>query len=126
MPAVNVVITCEIDGHPIPSSPFLQIGNIAQIQAINVQMPVTGTTQFVVIPTVDTFTSIGMLLLMNPDADLMYRFNGQTDQGLEVLAGGLVLISGSNLDSGAGSNILCNNSSSNGPATIIGFVGMSA
>jgi hypothetical protein len=126
MPIVNLVLQAEINGHPFPSSPFLQTMDVDQIQVISVMMPVTLVDVYATIPTVDTFTSLAMLLLQNPDAQVIYRFQGQTDAGLVVPAGGMVLISGAMIDSGAGSNVLCNNSSSNGPATIVGFAAMAS
>lgn len=126
MPIVNLVLQAEVNGHPFPSSPFLQSMEVDQIQVISVQMPVTLVDVYQTIPTIDSFTSLAMLLLQNPDAQLIYRFQGQSDSGLVVPAGGMVLISGAMLDSGAASNVLCNNSSSNGPATIVGFAAMVA
>lgn len=127
MPNVEIIITAEVDGHPLPSSPFIQTsGVVTQVQAISVQKSVDQPNVFATIPTVDSFTSIFMLLLMNPDAQLVYRFQGQADAGLIVPAGGMVLISGAQIDSGAGSNVLVSNSNSNSPATIVGFVATTA
>jgi hypothetical protein len=127
MPDVNIVIQTEIDGHPLPSSPFIQLPDgITQVQAFSVLKTVDAVNSFATIPTVDSFTSIAILLLANPDAELIYRFNGQTDAGIVVPAGGLVMVSGALIDSGAGTNVLVNNSASNSPATIYGFVATTA
>ncbi len=127
MPAVVIQITSEIDGHPLPSSPFIQIPDgITQVQAFSVLKTVDGVGSFATIPTVDSFTSIAVILLANPDAELIYRFNGQTDAGIVIPAGGLIMLSGAMLDSGAGTNVLVNNSVSNSPATIYGFVATTA
>jgi hypothetical protein len=123
MPQVQIIIEASIDGHPLPGSPYIQQSAVVtQVQAISVQKGVDLPNVFATIPTVDAFEDIYILLLLNPDAQLVYRFQGQTDAGVVVPAGGMILISGAMLDSGAGTNVLVNNSNSNTAATITGFV----
>jgi hypothetical protein len=123
MPQVQIIIEAGIDGHPLPGSPFIQQSTVVtQVQAISVQKGVDLPNVFATIPTVDAFENIYILLLLNPDAQLIYRFQGQTDAGVVVPAGGMILISGAMIDSGAGTNVLVNNSNSNTAATITGFV----
>lgn len=122
MPSIQIVIQAEIDGHPVPNSPFIQVFDIDEFQSINVQKGVDLPGAYGVVPGADAFTVVQALLLANPNAEVIYRFNGQSDAGLVVQAGGLVLICNTNLTAGALTNVTVNNSQTNSPATISGFV----
>src|SRR5260221_3083033 len=110
----NVQITVELtlDGHPLPGSPFTQILDVLDYQVLNVRKSIDAVGVFAPIPTVDALTPISALLLWNPDAELIYRFAGQTDAGLTVPAGGLVLLSNVDIEAGATLNVGADNSSS--------------
>jgi len=117
MASVSIVVQLELDGKPLPGSPFTQILDVDDYQSINVRKSVDAIGTFTTIPTVDAIDNIQALLLTNPDAEMQYRLNGQTDSSITVEAGGLILFSNC-----SGSSILASNSSSGMPATLIGFV----
>lgn len=117
MASVSIVVQLEIDGVPLPGSPFTQILSVEDYQAVNVRKGVDAVGTFTTIPTIDAIDNIQALLLTNPDAEMQYRLNGQTDSSITIEAGGLILFSNC-----AGSSILASNSSSGAVATLIGFV----
>lgn len=120
MPVVNLVLTAEINGARVDGSPFTQIMELfgEQARGFTTLKPVDTVGVYAVIPGIDDLTAISVLLLSNPDAELIYRFAGQTNAGLTVPAGGLLLLSGASLEDG----VLVNNSSSGAAATIVGMV----
>jgi hypothetical protein len=121
MPTLTCVVQMEIDGHPIPNSPFIQTFTVTQAQTLNVQKAVDSAGSYATIPTVDAIAALTALLLQNPDAQLVYRFNNQSDAGVTVPAGGLVIILGANINSGAATNVKVSNSDSGAVATIQGL-----
>lgn len=122
MPSLEVIVTASLDGHPLPGSPFTQILAVLSYQTISVKKSVDAEGVFTTIPTVDALTPLCLVLLTCPDAQLVYRVNGQTDSGITIPAGGLLLVSNSDIGSGATTNLEVSNSSSGAVATIQGVI----
>lgn len=117
---INVVLELLEDGHPATDSPFVSTALVEQWQTLNVQKSVDLPGVYAPIPTVAAFPIIQALLFFNIDQDVTYRVQGQTDSGIPVAAGGMLLLMNPNIDVER-LNILVNNPDA--PATIVGFVG---
>jgi len=68
-----------------------------------------GTTFTVVSPS--QLSSILQLVVLTADQELTWRFDGQSDAGIVVGEGGIILMAGVTIDAGTATNVKVNNNS---------------
>jgi len=108
MPALKVTVLVEVDGQPVPGFPYVRRVVADEVQAFNPTTKVgdgNGTT-FTALPTSAITTMQG--LLVRADQDVTIRLDGQTDAGVLLKAGGLLLIIDSTINAGATTNATVN------------------
>ena len=117
-----MTLSLEKDGVPLTGSPFTRNLTLAESQEFNYAEANDGnTTTFSAVPA-EQIADIRCLLI-TADQTLTFRFDGQTDVGITINAGGLLFFFDSNINSGAGSSNASVNNNSGSVATVKGFAG---
>lgn len=111
MAIVKTTVMQEIDGIPVPGSPYVREDDVDESQVFSYEEANDGDeTTFSVVPMAQLATI--KTLFIKPDQEVTIRLDGQTDSGIKVAAGGILVIAGATIDSGAGaSNCSANNNS---------------
>ena len=118
MPSIKFTIQAEIDGVPLNGFPLVRRVSVAELQTFEYEEANDGnTTTFSDIP-VGQLDSI-QALLVRPDQQVNVRIDGQTDAGIIINAGGILLIIDGTND--AGSNRARVNNNSGNTANLRGF-----
>lgn len=120
---VVIVVEADVDGTPIPGSPFMvPVTSRALAQAFSVKKTQDLPGSYAQIPVVDAIAVIEALILSNPAAKMKYRFQGQSDAGLAMDAGGIVVLAKTQLNDGKTTNVKASNSDTGSSEVIEGFV----
>jgi|TARA_R110000751_G_scaffold68861_1_gene140058 hypothetical protein len=119
---VKMTVTLEVDGVPVSGFPISKEKSIDESQGFSYEESNDGdTTTFSAIPA-DQMAEIQVFALTANQATT-YRFNGQTDTGIDLNAGGLIAMFNVDIDSGAGSSNASVNNNSGNTANVTGFAG---
>jgi len=119
MPKMVTTVTCEIDGVPVPGTPYRREVSIDESQVFSYEEADDGDgTTFSVIPMAQLATIKNMLV--KPSQAVTIRLDGQTDAGIVLAAGGLLLIVDGTIDAGAGSSNASLNNNSGSTALVKG------
>lgn len=122
MPNVKVTVSVEIDGQPISGFPVVRRLEVSEVQAFDYIQPNHGDdTTFSGVPAdlLDTIRA----LVVRVDQDMTLRLNGQTDTGIALKSGGLIIVLDGELDAGAGSANASLNNNSGEQAVVRGLAG---
>lgn len=120
MPQLKITLTVEVDSQPVAGFPIVRRTQIAETQQFEIAKAADND--------VTTFTALQMVLaevnalLIRPDLPINLRFNNQTDAGIKVNAGGLLLLFDGKINSGATTNVKINNPDAALVATLRGLV----
>jgi len=107
MPTLEVTVSIKQDGVPIVGSPFIRRVVVDESQQFATEQATGGGYATLPLTLLDQLS----FLLLQPDQQITLRFSNQSDQGLVVNAGGLVLIADVTVNSGASTNATVNNTS---------------
>ncbi len=121
MPVFKVSLTIERDGTVLQGYPKIRTLSVLENQDFSYQKADDGeATTFTTLP----ITQLEELqfLLFEADQDLTLRLDGQTDAGIAIRAGGVLLLLDADIDAGASTNATVNNNSS-AVAQITGIAG---
>lgn len=119
MPTVKISLSIEVDGQPLAGSPFVRRLAMDEAQAFGPYEKATGGG-FVAMPTGELAEI--QFFFAHTNRQVTLRLDGQTDAGLVVNAGGLVLLVDVDIDAGALTNAMVDNSGT-AIAALRGFVG---
>jgi hypothetical protein len=111
MAKMEIVVTANIDGRPVPGTPYRREIDVDESQVFSYEEADDGdSATFSVIPMGQLDTIEWMLI--KPDQAVTIRVDGQSDAGIVLSAGGLLAIVDGTIDAGAGaSNASVNNNS---------------
>lgn len=103
MPELKVTVTVEQDGQVLPGFPYVQRATVEQTAPWNpyfqgASAPATFTE--VPAPTINILQA----LVLRPDGLITVRFADQSDAGLNIVAGGLLIVLGCDVQEGAALN----------------------
>lgn len=122
MPSIEVEVNVKVDGNSLAGYPVVRRLEVNEIAAFDYQQVNQGdTTTFIGVPAdiLDTIRAI----ILRVDQPMNLRLNGQSDAGIDLSAGALLVILDALIDAGAGaSNASLNNNSGN-IAVIRGLAG---
>ena len=96
MPALKVTVTVEQDGVALPGFPFVRRIQTSDVQAFAYTQDDTGVDAedvqlYTTLPVIGEISPV-RLLVLRTDAVAGVRFAGQTDAGVDLEAGGLVIL----------------------------------
>lgn len=89
--------------------PFYKSLEVEQFQMLELTKAADLANVFTLLPSVDAFDVITAIVLVSLDSDISYRLENQSTDGTPMLAHGLFLAAGTEIDSGAVLNVLANN-----------------
>lgn len=107
MPSLKATILLELDGVPLPGSPFVrrvEVGEAVPSQQVKAGTADSSYSQL----SPDQIASL-RAFFCTTDAAVKLRLDGQSDAGIELGPNGLVLIMDATLDAGAATNATVNN-----------------
>ena len=118
MATIEVSVTVKLDGQPISGSPFVRRLTADETQAFAVEQATGGG--YVTLP----LTSLDQLnfLLLQPDQSITVRLSAQSDQGIVLQAGGVLLICDAAIAAAPTTNATVTNDSGS-TAVLSGFAG---
>ena len=107
MPTLEIIINVKEDGVVKPGFPRVRRISLDEIQTFRVESATGGG--FVTLP----ITSIDEIqaLILQSDQQVTVRLDGQSDAGLVLNAGGLLIILDADIDASAATNVLVSNAS---------------
>ena len=108
MPALKITVLAEVDGQPLTGFPYVRrvVADAIQSFAPYLKAGDSNTSTFTALPTSALPTMQG--LLVHADQDMTVRLNGQSDAGVLVKAGGLLLAFDTTMTAGATTNATVN------------------
>jgi len=108
MPTLKATVNLELDGVAIAGFPVVKRLEMDESQQFRYEkVDDTDGTTFIAVPTGE-IASI-QALIVQTDQQLTFRFDGQTDAGILLNAGGLILVMDATIDASATTNITVNN-----------------
>lgn len=119
MAKMEIKVTAEVDGRPVPGTPYRRVVDVDESQVFSYEEANDGdTTTYSVIPMAQLATI--QCLLVKPDQAVTIRLDGQSDGGISLSAGGLLCIVDATIDAGAGSSNASINNNSGSTARVNG------
>lgn len=112
-------ITLKQDGKMVSGFPLYRRLVVDELQQFQTEQPSSVGT-FVALPA--TLIDVAQALILTPNQSVTVRLNGQSNAGVTLLAGGLLLILDASLTAGAATNVTVDNSTGV-TATLTGLVG---
>ena len=100
MPEIRVTVQVEQDGQAVPGFPLVQRLTTEQVVTFAPYIKALGTFTSLPIESVLTVQA----LIVRTDVAATVRLDGQTDAGIPLQAGGLLLILNADIDAGAATN----------------------
>lgn len=120
MPSVlEVQVTAKLNGRLLPNFPQYRRVQVDEVQQFSVEQATGGGYQTIQSTQVGTVQA----LLLNPSTIVTVRFNGQSDGGLVLNAGSLLLVLDALLANVSSSNNVTVDNSSGSLALLVGLVG---
>lgn len=105
MPTVKVTVLIEKDG--VALDPITRRVEVDESQTFDYEKAGTSDATYAAVPTGELGTV--QLLLVRTDHAVTLRLDGQSNAGIELGAGGLLLLVGATIDAGATTNVTVNN-----------------
>lgn len=122
MPTLKLVVSLESDGKQVPGFPVVRRLTVPETQQFAYEKADDGdAVTFSAVPA-DQLAEIQALVLRT-DQQLTFRFDGQSDAGIVLNAGGVLVFLDSDIDAGAGANNAKVNNDSGSTANVVGFAG---
>ena len=121
MPVLRLTVNLEMDGEIVPGYPKIKRISVDESQSFRMEKADDGdATTFTALPT----AQLGEVqaLIVEADQQITHRLDGQTDAGVVMNAGGILIIFNADLDASATTNITSNNNTGS-TANIKGIVG---
>lgn len=112
-------ITLKQDGKMVAGFPLYRRVVVDELQQFSTEQTSSPGT-YVTVPS--TLIDAAQAVLLSSNQPITVRLNGQSNGGIALSAGGLLLILDATLNAGASTNITVDNSSGN-TATLSGLVG---
>ena len=124
MPALKVIIDFQENGKSIQGFPIEGRVVVDEVQSFNYEKAADNdTTTFAALPA-DQIAEIQALVIRPSDVPVTLRLDGQSDAGIVINAGGLLVLVDVDIDAGAGSsNCKLNNPHASTIAIIKGMAG---
>ena len=121
MESLELTVTLKRNGVPVGGFPFIRRVEVDELQSFNYDKAADAdSTTFSAVPA-DQIAEMQVLVLRSSKA-VTLRLDGQTDAGIVVNAGGMVLLLDCTIDAGAGaSNAKVNNPHATDTAVIEGL-----
>ncbi len=111
MPTLKVTVNVELDARSLPGFPVIRRLEVDEAQQFQYEkVDDTDGTTFVAIPTGEIAALQAFIL--ETDQQVTIRLDAQTDQGIVLNAGGLLIIMDATIDSGATTNAKINRNGS--------------
>lgn len=108
MPTLKATINLELNGVSVAGFPVVKRLELDESQEFRYEkVDDTNGTTFIAVPTAQ-IASI-QALIVQADQQLTFRFDGQTDAGILLNAGGLILVMDATIDASAATNLTVNN-----------------
>lgn len=104
---LRLVVALELDGQPVSGFPITRRLQVDEVAGFAVEKDGTGDATFSALPT-SLLDAINFLVLQT-DKAVTLRLDAQSDAGIMMNAGGLVLILDAQIDAGAATNATVNN-----------------
>jgi len=121
MPSVKVVVDVEIDGVKVPGFPLTRRITVDEVQHFDYEEGADNdTTTYSALPTAQV-ASIQALILRPTEQPITLRLDAQTDAGIIINAGGLIVIVDATIDAGATTNATVNNPDASALSRLKGF-----
>lgn len=105
---LEVTVSVKLNGYEIAGFPYRKRLLVDEAQQFSYEKATGGGYE--TLPTTQ-IASLAALILSSPDQALTVRLDGQSDAGIVLNAGGLVLVVDGTLDAGASTNATIDNSS---------------
>lgn len=121
MNSVEITITARKNGEPLAGFPFTRRMEVDELQSFSYEkLADNNITSFAALPA-DQLDTI-QLLVVKTDIPITLRLDGQTDAGIMLNAGGMLILVDATIDAGAGaSNASVNNPDAALTATVKGI-----
>jgi hypothetical protein len=100
MPTLKLTVQADLDGVPLSGFPVVRRVHVAEVQAFETLQAPTG--EFLPLP-LSELSRVAALILRS-DQVIVLRLNGQSDMGINMEAGGMVVLFDVALDAGAAVN----------------------
>lgn len=113
---LDVTVTVKRNGRDVPGFPYSKRMLVDEVQQFSYEKATGGGYE--TLPTTQIATI--QALILAPDQALTVRLDGQSDAGIALNAGGLLLVLDSTTDAGASTNNTIDNSSGS-TANIVGL-----
>ena len=108
MPTLKATVNLEMDGISISGYPKVRRLELDESQQFRYEkVDDTDGVTFLAVPTGEI--AIIQVLAIEADQQLTFRFDGQTDAGILLNAGGFILIVDATIDASATTNVRVNN-----------------
>ena len=121
MASVKVTVDVDVDGVRVEGFPLIRRISTDEIQHFDYEEAADNdTTTYSALPTAQ-IASIQALILRALEQPITLRLDGQTDAGLIINAGGLVVIIDGTIDDGAATNATVNNPDATDLSRLKGF-----
>lgn len=119
---MRMTVIIEVDGVSVPGFPITREMSVEESQGFTYEEADDGnSTTFSTLPTQQLATV--QVLAVTPDQATTYRFDGQSNAGITLAAGGMIAIFNATIDAGAGSSNTSVNNNSGSTAKILGIAG---
>jgi hypothetical protein len=113
MPTLKLTVQADLDGVPLSGFPVVRRLVVTEVQTFETARPAQPGTWYS-LPVVELATLNA--LIVQTDQPITLRLDGQTDRGINLAAGGLVVLFDVHMDAGYLTNAT---SANNGTATAI-------
>ena len=121
MPSIKVVVDVEVDGVKVQGFPLTRRISTDEVQHFDYEEAADNdTTTFSALPTAQ-IASVQALVLRALEQPITLRLDAQTDAGIIINAGGLIVIVDATIDAGAATNATVNNPDATALSRLKGF-----
>ena len=121
MPSIKIVVDVEIDGVKIPGYPLTRRISTDEVQHFDFEEAADNdSTTYSALPTAQ-IASVQALVLRPLEQPITLRLDAQTDAGIIINAGGLIVIVDATIDAGAATNATVNNPDASALSRLKGF-----
>lgn len=107
MATIKVIVDVELDGKRLPGFPWIRRKEVNEAQQFDATRATGGG--YVALPTAEMATL--QVLLVRADQAVTVRLDNQSDAGIELAAGGILIVADATIDAGAALNALLSNAS---------------
>lgn len=120
MNTLEITITVRKDGEMLSGFPFTRRLEVDESQGFDYQEPADNdTTTFSALPT--SFIDTIQALIVKTDLPITLRLDAQSDAGIMLNAGGMLVIVDATIDAGASTNATVNNPDASVSAVVKGI-----